>query len=67
MVGEETLLLHFMDAGLPSLAVIVAAIIANRKLDRIHILVNSRLTEALDEIAYLKARIGVGNKKDFLD
>ena len=39
-------------------AVIVAAWVGNRKLNAIHVLVNSRLTEALTEIAELKAKLG---------
>lgn len=36
-------------------AVVVAALIANRKLNQIHVLVNDRLDEALGEIERLTA------------
>jgi hypothetical protein len=37
---------------------IKAAIIGSKRLDEIHVLVNSRLSEALNEIAHLKKVIG---------
>lgn len=41
----------------PTLAVVVSHVIERRKLAQIHLLVNSRLEEALREIAALKARL----------
>lgn len=41
-------------AVLGPVAVVIAAAIGRKKLDAIHVLVNNRLTEALDEIKALK-------------
>ena len=42
-------------AGIPALlAVFLSHRVAGKKIEQVHVLVNSRLTEALDEIASLK-------------
>ena len=51
---SEDIIIHFLDAGIPTLGVIIAAFLGGRKLNEIHVLVNKRLNDALDEIAELK-------------
>ena len=48
---------HVLDAVIPAGAVVIAAIIGGRKLDAIHVLVNSQLTTALNKIASLEATV----------
>lgn len=62
----ETLLIALLATIAPTLAVVVSGIAVFRqgrkaegKMEQIHVLVNSRLTEALTEIALLKRRLGV--------
>lgn len=43
---------------IPTLAVIGAYLLARRKIEQIHVLVNSRLSEALKEITSLKRELG---------
>ena len=46
-----------LAAAIPAAAVVIAALLGRRKLEEIHVLVNSRLSEALDEIKALKAQL----------
>jgi Sec-independent protein translocase protein TatA len=45
------------------LAVVVIAVLGRNKLREIHVLVNSRLTEALTEINVLKQKLGLQPRK----
>lgn len=45
----------WLDALIPAVAVVTAALLGRKKLEEIHVLVNSRLSEALAEIQSLKA------------
>ncbi len=53
----EEHLWHVLDAFIPASAVIVASIIGAKKLREIHILVNSRLSAALDKIEALEKKL----------
>lgn len=54
---SDAVIIALAAAVPPTVAVILAAKHANRKLDHIHVLVNSRLATALEEIAVLKQSI----------
>jgi hypothetical protein len=46
-------------AIIPTLFVIASYLLARRKIEQIHVLVNSRLSAALTEIRSLKKRLGI--------
>jgi hypothetical protein len=53
---------HLADIVVPSFAVIVAALITHQKLDVVHMLVNDRLTKALQKISDLETRLSALDK-----
>jgi hypothetical protein len=46
---------YVVAAIITAAAVVIAAVVGNRKLNRIEVLVNGRLDEALEELKALKA------------
>ena len=58
---------QFIVAVIPSVAVIIAAYISNRKLDVIHVLVNNRLTEALEKIQALESKLSDSENSGVID
>ena len=53
----DVLAIHIVDGAAPTLAVVVASILTRRKIQEVHILVNSRLTKALERIDALEKQL----------
>jgi hypothetical protein len=60
MPVTDPLWIAMIAAAPPTLAVVLVRREQGKKLDEIHVLVNSRLATALDEIAALKSAISAG-------
>jgi hypothetical protein len=54
---SDSVVIALIAAVPPTLAVLLSHVKANKKLDGIHVLVNSRLSTALEELAVLKQSI----------
>ena len=54
---NDIVLVALISSGASVLVVIIATLWQNRKLDTIHVLVNSQLQKALDRISELEASI----------
>lgn len=52
----------FLTIAVPSALVIASYVLARRKIEQIHLLVNSQLSEALAEVEALKQRFGVDDE-----